>query len=188
MLKGEPGWGWGAADKIVLEKHLQNSSRGRGESNNCKAKRMRQRRNRNKITKDESELLPKYTAQEDTHGQEEWRGSEREVEEGERKRAWQAEPERAGNSCLSPSPRQGNTLRAGSPRCHQPAPCTQLHPFISSVIDGAFRHPLSLEKQGQEGEAAERMNESLLSEWSEICHWHLLPGQGSEIQAHTIWS
>lgn len=55
MLEGEPGWGWGAADKIVLEKHLQNSSWGRGESNNCKAKRMRQRRHRNESTKDESE-------------------------------------------------------------------------------------------------------------------------------------
>lgn len=63
--------------------------------------------------------------------------------------------------------RFGRTLHAAIS-----APCTQLHPFISSVIDGAFCHPLSLEKQGQEGEAAERMNESLLSEWSVICHWH----------------
>ena len=61
------------------------------------------------------------------------------MEEGERKLVRQAEPERAGNSCLSPSPWQGNTLRA----LHAAVkPGTQLHPFISSVIDGAFRHPL----------------------------------------------
>lgn len=78
-----------------------------------------------------------YTAQEDARGQEEWWGL-KEVEEGERKRV------RAGKSWKQLPVSQPTARKYTLGFLHRPpaAPCTQLHSFINSVIDGASRRPL----------------------------------------------